>query len=159
MTSALTIIVRFFSPCMIEISDTPITKPIITADELIEENQKIKLPARRMRKLSECTSKRSETSSETISNISNQQKLYGEFTNWKLAPTLGRVKTKRNTIGKLWKHVTKEKIPPFDEEDWLRKLGWFIDELANKKLLIIRAKFYVRIKKTSLQYFQTTQKS
>ena len=84
-----------------EISDTSITEPIITADKLLEETQKIKLPARRMRKLSEYTSELSETSSETISNIPNQQDLYEEFTDWKLAPTLGKVKTKASVIGKL----------------------------------------------------------
>ena len=55
-----------------EISDTLITKPVITADELLEENQKIKLLVRRICKLSESTSKTSETSSE----IPNQQDLY-----------------------------------------------------------------------------------
>ena len=94
-----------------------------------------------MRKLSECTSETSQTSSETRSNISNQQDLYEEFTNWKLAPTLGKVKIKPSAIGKLWKHVTKEELSPFDEEDWIRKLGWFIDELANKKLTIVRLTF------------------
>ena len=84
----------------------------------------------------------SKTSSETTSNTSNQQDLYGEFTNWKLAPILGKVKTRPNAIGKLWKHITKEELPPFDKEDWLRKLGWFIDELENKKLTIIRLSFY-----------------
>ena len=98
----------------------------------------IKLPARRMRKPSECISEASETPSETTSRILNQQDLHEEFTNWKLAPPHGNVKTKPNAIGKLWKHVTKEVLPPFDEEDWLRKPGWFIDELTNKKLMIIR---------------------
>ena len=28
-------------------------------------------------------------------------------------------------------------MPPYNEEDWLRKLGWFIDEITNKMLILI----------------------
>ena len=32
-------------------------------------------------------------------------------------------------------------MPPYNEEDWLRKLGWFIDEISNKKLTLIKLIF------------------
>ena len=47
---------------------------------------------------------------------------YTDFRNWRLQPTTGKIKVKPNAITKLWKEVTKEDMPEYNEEDWLYKL-------------------------------------
>ena len=61
-----------------------------------------------------------------------------EFINWRLKPTFGKVKTKPNAIGNLWKEIKKQEMPDYGEEDWLIKLSWIIEANNNKKLTIIR---------------------
>ena len=67
--------------------------------------------------------------------------LYTDFINWKLQLVKGKIKTKPNAIGKLQKEVTKDEMPMYNEEDWLYKLSWFIEEFVNKKLSIVRLSF------------------
>ena len=58
-----------------------------------------------------------------------------------MQPITGKIKTKPNAIGKLWKEVTKDDMPIYNEENWLYKLSWFIEEFVNKKLNIVRLSF------------------
>ena len=41
----------------------------------------------------------------------------------------------------LWKEIKKEEMPDYNEEDWLIKLSWIIEEINIKKLTIIRLIF------------------
>ena len=109
----------------------------ITHEETLEE--RIKLPERRMRELSHEDS--TETEEETAQTPQETTNLYTDFINWKLQPTTGKIKTKPNAIGKLWKEVTKDDMPIYNEENWLYKLSWFIEEFVNKKLTIVRLSF------------------
>ena len=79
-----------------------------------------------------------EETAESSPRTSESEKLYEEFITWRLNPEPGKIKTKPNAIRKLWKKVQKEDFPPFNEEEWLRKLGWIIEEFINKKLTLIR---------------------
>ena len=48
-------------------------------------------------------------------------------------------------------------MPPYNEEEWLTKLTWIIEEIENKKLTIIRLIFgdpaFIPIEKESIQEF------
>ena len=112
-------------------------KPRITKDEILKE--KIKLTARRMREPSE--NETTETEEEITETPGDNTNLYTDFINWKLQPVKGKIKTKPNAIGKLWKEVTKDEMPMYNEEDWLYKLSWFIEEFVNRKLSIVRLSF------------------
>ena len=70
-----------------------------------------------------------------------QDSIYEDLVNWRLAPEPGEIKTKPNVLRKLWKNITKNDLGEFNEENWLVKLGWIIDEMVNKKLIIIRLIF------------------
>ena len=117
----------------IEIRDVP----RITHEETLKET--IKLPERRMKELSHEDS--TETEEETAQTPQETTNLYTDFIDWKLQPTTGKIITKPNAIGKLWKEVTKDYMPIYNEENLLYKLSWFIEEFVNKKLTIVRLSF------------------
>ena len=100
-----------------------------------------KLPVGRTRNLSESTSEASKTVSKTTSDESEQQFLYKNFTISRLIAVFDKVKTKPTAVKKLLKHMTKDELPLFNEEECMRTLGWLIDKLANKKLKIIKPTF------------------
>ena len=117
-------------------------QPIIIDDQVLEEHQKIKLPHHRIIESFDYTSNTPpETVPDSRPSTSSQEQLHDEFINWRLNPITGRVKNKPNAIGKLWKEINKEDLLPFNEENWLRKLGWLVDEFINKKLTMIRLIF------------------
>ena len=110
------------------------------SDSIITPEEETETSPRRTQEPSESDSEKDETDTPVVEEV-DQEQLYAEFVQWRLHPTHGKVKTKPNAVGKLWKSVTKNDMPPYNEEDWLRKLGWFIDEISNKKLTLIRLIF------------------
>ena len=111
-------------PQKIEIFGTP----VITEDRALKGEEKINLPPRRMREPSE------ETENESTEDmITEKLDMHTEFLNWRLQPTFRKVKTKPNAIGQLRKEIKKVEMPDYDEEDWLIKLSWIIEEINSKK--------------------------
>ena len=83
-----------------------------------------------------------ETENESREDMTTEKlDMNTEFINSKLQPTFGKVKTKLDAIGKLCKQIKKEEMSDYDEEDWLMKLSWIIEEINSKKLTIIRLIF------------------
>ena len=110
--------------------------PVITEDGVLKGEEKINLPPRRKRESSE------ETKIESTEGMTPEKlEMHTEFINGRLQPTFGKIKTKPNAIGKLWKEIKKEEMPDYDEEDWLMKLSWSIEEIKSKNLTIIRLIF------------------
>ena len=109
------------------------------SDSIITPKEETETLPRRIREPSESDTEKIETGTSVVEV--DEEQLYTDSVQWKLHPTQGKVKTKPNAVGKLWKSVTKNDLPPHNEENWLRKLGWFIDEISNKKLTMIRLIF------------------
>ena len=85
---------------MTEISDSP----VITRDELLAPENRIKLPTRRMREPSE------DPQVQKVKTV-----LFDQFIQWRLQP-INSDKIKPNAIGKLWKKVSKQDFLVFYEE-------------------------------------------
>ena len=110
-------------PQKIEISGTL----IITEDRVQKREEKINLPPRRMSEPSE------EKENESTEDMTPEKlDMHTEFINWRVHPTFGKVKTKPNATGKLWKEIKKEEMSDYDEVDWVIKLSWIIEEINNK---------------------------
>ena len=77
-------------------------QPTTIDDQALEEDQKIKLPHRRMRESLDYTSNTPpETVPDSRPSTSSQEQLHDEFINWRLNPITGIVKNKPNAIGRL----------------------------------------------------------
>ena len=61
-----------------------------------------------------------------------ESNLHENFISWKLNPTQRKFRTKQNTVGKLCKEVRKKELPPFDEENQLRILGYIIKAIKSR---------------------------
>ena len=124
------------------------------SDSIITPEEETETSSRRIQEPSESDNEKDETDTSIVEEV-DQEQLYADFVQWRLHPTQGKVETKPNAMGKLWKSVTKNDMPPYNEEDCLRKLGWFIDEISNKKLTLIRLIFgdplFTRIEKEIIQ--------
>ena len=81
---------------------------MITRDELLAPENRIKLPTRRIREPSEGSQVHK---ANTL--------LFDQFIQWRLQPTnSGKIKIKPNPIGESCKEVTKQDLPVFHEEEW-----------------------------------------
>ena len=86
-------------PQKIEIFGTP----VIAEDRVLKREEKINSPPRRKRESSE------ETENESTEDMTAEKlDMHTEFINWRLESTFGKVKTKPNAIGKLWKEIKTE---------------------------------------------------
>ena len=92
-----------------EIKPTGNCKSTVIEDRILENNEKIKIPHRKIREPS--------IEEETPSTSHPSNSVYSGFIEWKLNPSYGTVKTKPNTVGKLWKEIKKEDMPSYNEEE------------------------------------------
>ena len=123
----------------LSISKSKKLKPTTIGHEIVGSKIKIKLPERRVIEFS-----KESTSEESESPKNNEQdsNLFDNYLEWKAnLVTNERVKVKPNAAGKLWKKIERDNLPNYNEEKWLRCLGWFIDDFKNKKSTIIRLHF------------------
>ena len=59
----------------------------------------------------------SEENESTENMTPEKPDTHTKFISWRLQPTFGKVETKPNVIGKLWKQIKNEGMPDYDEED------------------------------------------
>ena len=130
-----------------EIKPTENPKSTVIEDWILEDKEKIKIPHKKIWEAS--------IEEETPSTSHPSNSVYSDFMGWRLNPSYGKVKTKPNAIGKLWKDIKKEDMLPYNEEEWLTKLTWITEKIENKKLTMIRLIFgdplFTPIKKESIQ--------
>ena len=109
--------------------DTEIShSPVITRDELLAPENRIKLPTRRMREPSE------DPEVQKVNTL-----LFDQFMQWRLQPIKSdKIKIKPNAIAKLWKEITNQDLPVIDEEEWLKKFETLIENSIEKKRSITR---------------------
>ena len=78
--------------------------PVIRNDRQLQGKEKIKIPPRKMRE--PATNTELETTEEETP----------EGNQWRLNPTVRKIKIKPNVTDKLWTQVTREDLSPFSEE-------------------------------------------
>ena len=92
-------------------------------DSIITPEEETETSPIKIQEPSESDTEKDKTDTSIVEEVDREQ-LYLDFVQWRLHPTQGKVKTKPNAVGKLWKSVTKNNMPPY-KDDWLRKKGHY----------------------------------